>query len=181
MARICIDPGHGLLRVKPRLFDPGAVHPPYREADIVLDYAHRLRLACLSAGHEVVMTRQADEDVAPLLGRVRHARAQRSDMLISLHTNAAVSREAHGIETLFKVSKDFATDLQRASVESIGLRDRGLKPRPLLAVLQFPGPCALIELGFITNDDDRAVMLSPRTQDRFAAAIVAALDQGGWT
>jgi N-acetylmuramoyl-L-alanine amidase len=177
--KLCIDAGHGLTGVQPRRYDPGAVRVPYEEATIALAIAQALELACKGAGIETVMTRRHREDPAPLSRRVRMAIEQGCTALISIHLNAAMSSDAHGIETLYKSSKDFALDLQHASVESIGLRDRGIKPRPGLAVLQFPGPCALIETGFISNDDDRSVLLHPRTHRRFAAAIVRALtDQG---
>jgi N-acetylmuramoyl-L-alanine amidase len=178
--RVCIDPGHGLLAASPRRFDPGAVSGQHREADIVLEYAAKLRDALSAAGHEVIATRASNDQLAPLLGRVPFARAAGADLLISLHCNGAESKQAHGIEVLYKQSKELAIDLQRATVAAIGLRDRGVKHRPLLAVLQFPGPCAMIELGFLTNDGDRAVMLNQATQARFAAAIVQALQEGDW-
>jgi N-acetylmuramoyl-L-alanine amidase len=181
MKRICIDPGHGLVSGEPRRFDPGAVFAQVHEADIVMEYASRLRLACLKAGLEVFMTRRTNEDVAPLSRRVARAREAGADMLVSIHCNAAVSAQAHGTETLYKVSKNFASDLQRATVSALGLRDRGIKPRPGLAMLQFPGPCSLIELGFITNEDDRTVLLKAGRAEKFADAIVDALNEGDWT
>lgn len=178
--KLCIDPGHGLLNASPRRYDPGAVRSPYEEASIALDYALVLDEFARAAGIETVLTRQKRDDPMPLGERVRKATAAGCEAFISLHLNAAVSRDAHGTETLYKAAQGFAAILQHAAVASIGLRDRGVKARPGLAVLQFPGPCALVELGFITNDDDRSVLLSPRTQARFARAIVAALEEGEW-
>lgn len=180
--RLCIDPGHGLHSSSPRHFDPGAVASSgEREADIVLAFARTLRTVCVANGIEVFMTRVTNDQPAPLVGRVQRATEAGADVLLSLHCNAAVDPRAHGTETLYRESREFAIEMQRATLAALGLRDRGVKRRPELAMLRFPKPCALIELGFISNAEDRAVLLDARSAPRFAAAIVVALAKEDWT
>jgi N-acetylmuramoyl-L-alanine amidase len=173
--RVCIDPGHGMLNASPRRFDPGAVAGSVREADVVLRYALDLRLACLDQGLEVVMTRMSNEAPMPLARRAALALEQDCDALVSIHCNAAESPQAHGTETLHREFMGFAVEMHHATVRAMGLRDRGLKLRPGMAVLKFPRPAALIELGFLSNDDDRLVMQRETVRQQFARRVSAAL------
>lgn len=178
--KLCIDPGHGMLNASPQRYDPGAVFQAHEEASLVLDYAILLWAACAASGIDAVLTRRKRDEPMPLQRRVEFALEKGCTTMLSLHANAAGNLQAHGTETLYRRDATFAALMQQAAVSALGLRDRGIKPRPGLAVLKFPGPCALIELGFITNNDDRAVMMSKRTQFRFAQAVAKALTQGGW-
>ncbi len=96
VSRIVIDPGHGGS-------DFGA--PGYlkgvHEKDVVLKIARRLaqkireELNC-----EVVMTRNSDQYLT-LEERTAIANTKNADLFISIHTNAARDRRAHGIMTFF--------------------------------------------------------------------------------
>ena len=180
MKRLAIDAGHGLLQANPRRFDPGALGGGRRESDITMDFARALAAACLSAKIPYMLTREGDDDEAPLSSRVQRARDGGADVFVSLHCNAFTSAQANGTETLYRISLDFARRMHEAAVDSLNLRDRGIKPAPRLAVLRFPGPCALVELGFITNDGDRSVLLHPRTHARFATAVIETLTTDDW-
>lgn len=173
--RLAIDPGHGMSNRLPEVFDTGAVAGGTTEAAVVLDYGHALRREALSRGWEVIMTRSSQTMRCPLESRVPIARRQGCDALVSLHCNAAESETATGTETLFRSSDWLARRLQEVLVEVLGLRDRGSKLRNDLAVLKFERPCALVELGFLTNPWDRQVLLSDGQADRVAVAICGVL------
>jgi N-acetylmuramoyl-L-alanine amidase len=178
--KIAIDPGHGYgndSRVQPPRFDPGAVWYEggvlYREADIVLAYSLALRDELARRGVETHLTRVDNQRQAALKWRVGGAVVARCTALVSVHVNSAEADEAHGVETLYSRWRDvlFARRMQRALVQATGLRDRGVKSRPDLAILQFPGPCVLLELGFIRNDRDRETILSPLTRAEVCARV----------
>lgn len=94
--RIVIDPGHGGK-------DPGA--PGYLknvwEKDVVLAISKRLaarmrdRLKC-----DVILTRSTDTYLT-LEERTAIANTKKADLFISLHCNAALNKNAHGLETYF--------------------------------------------------------------------------------
>jgi N-acetylmuramoyl-L-alanine amidase len=50
-----------------------------------------------------------------------------------------------------------------------------VKARDDLAVLRFPGPAALVELGFLGHDADRAVLVNPARRHAICAAIAEVL------
>jgi len=180
MKRLCIDPGHGLSRLAPRSFDPGASGGERREADVTLDYGLALARECDARGVPYWMTRRDNDTVSPLFSRVSRAKSAGCDVYLSVHCNAFSDPEANGTETLYKQSMPMAYAVQRAALAALNLRDRGVKARPNLAVFQFPGPCALLELGFITNDNDRSVMLHPKSRDRLVTALLDELIKDKW-
>ena len=60
--------------------------------------------------------------------------------------------------------------IQRQIVDSLGTVDRGLKERPELTVLRATDmPAALVELAFISNEEDEELLRD--RQDDFARAI----------
>lgn len=91
--RIVLDPGHGGK-------DPGTIGPKgLKEKDIVLRVAKKLApIIRKKIGCEVILTRDRDVFV-PLEERTAIANSREGDLFISIHVNAAPSRNTKGIET----------------------------------------------------------------------------------
>ena len=86
-----------------------------------------------------------------------------ADLFLSLHCNASVDASASGSEALvfsrFGTSYSIAEVLLTALTEATGLRNRGVLIRPGLYVLRRTRmPAVLLELGFITNPSDAALL-----------------------
>jgi N-acetylmuramoyl-L-alanine amidase len=161
--KLCIDPGHGLSNRTRGVYDPGAVSGIYEEASIALVWSHELRKACEDVGIAVWMTRVTRDEAAPIGTRVRRALDAGCDQLVSIHVNDFADPTANGYETLVppRLEKTaWARGLHHTVRTCLQLRDRGIQPRPSLAVLKFPGPCALLELGFIGFQSDRNRILN---------------------
>lgn len=170
--RVFIDPGHGMSNRQWGVFDPGAVAKDgTREADIVLDVSRVLRDECSRRGWITTMSRVNNEEHSGLGWRVGRARAARCDVIVSLHCNAHTTKQANGIETLYRDHEWVAQAVQEELVRMTGLRNRGIKLRTDLAILKFERPTILVELGFISNDNDRAEMLDPAWQKQACMAI----------
>lgn len=177
--KICVDAGHGMSNKKFGVFDSGAVHTEngfiFREADIALRYALSLRSAFNDEAISVFMTRDDNEDHAPVGKRASNAKAANCDVFISFHLNDFDSDTANGVETLFndEADKTYAREIQQSLLNTLQLSDRKIKQRKDLAVLKFSGTAILIELGFIANDKDRQSILDPLKRSQTCAAIVA--------
>ena len=105
---VVLDPGHGGE-------DTGAIGPAgVNEKDVALLVALKTaeliktRTLC-----DVTLTR-VDDTFVPLAGRIAIANAKGADLFISIHVNAALRREASGVETFF-LSVD-ATDAEAQSL-----------------------------------------------------------------
>jgi len=179
--KVAIDPGHGMSNRQPGSYDPGGTHAEagfrFEEAEIALRYALALREALRSRGSSVFLTREDARDHAPLGERAANAKLAGAQILVSLHVNAVEDARASGVEVLYRgeASQPLAQTLQTAIVAVAKLRNRGIKPRDDLAVLRFPGPAALVELGFIGNDADRAVLVNPARRHAICEAIAEAV------
>lgn len=176
--KLCIDPGHGMSSRITGVYDTGAKFGQLEEADLVLTWAHELREACVRAGITVYMTRVSVNDPAPLLGRVAAAKKAGCTHLISLHINDDDSPKANGYETLYRVpgNEMFARYVHGQMLKLLGLRDRTVKRRPDLAIIKTGGmPSALLELGFIRNRGDMAIVTDATIMQRTCAALAASL------
>lgn len=152
--RVAIDAGHGQDNRRSGVFDPGAVDGSLRESDVVLLWSKELSLAFQRLQIPVFETRPTASTSAPVGGRDDKAEEARCTHFISIHVNDADDASANGVETLYRDDKAFATKIHNALLAGLKLRDRGVKQRTDLAVLNFEGQSALIEVGFIKNDRD---------------------------
>ena len=97
-----------------------------------------------------------------------------ADIFVSIHCNSAGNTSAQGTETLVHNmgghAERLADCIQRQIVDSLDTVDRGLKERPELTVLRATDmPAVLVELAFISNEEDEALLRD--RQDDFARAI----------
>ncbi|MBQ7335668.1 MAG: N-acetylmuramoyl-L-alanine amidase [Clostridia bacterium] len=163
--KIYIDQGHN--PVNP---NAGAEGNGLREQDLV--YRIGIELANLlrqNPNFEVRLSRPTastqigTSNNTSLRARVNDANAWGADYFISLHTNASENPSATGIEA-FAYARGtpayrFGEDVLEGLAASTGLRNRGMKVRPGLYVLKKTAmPAILVELGFITNPRDAALM-----------------------
>ena len=167
---VCVDPGHGGK-------DPGAVaFDGLREKDVVLDISRKLASKLRSFELDVVLTRESDVYV-PLLERAYTANKANADLFVSVHTNSVTSRQAHGAEVLVysvtSSSVPVAEDIL-SNLTELGLRNRGIKPRPKLIVLKRTDmPAVLVETAFISCNSgvDYKLLRSQDGRDKIADAI----------
>jgi N-acetylmuramoyl-L-alanine amidase len=94
---------------------------------------------------------------------VRDANSFGADAFISLHTNAYSNPAATGSEAFVfsrpSAAYELATDILARMSEVTGLENRGVFVRNGLYVLRKTRmPATLLELGFITNPRDAALM-----------------------
>jgi N-acetylmuramoyl-L-alanine amidase len=164
---IVIDPGHGGE-------DPGALGcDDLEEAEINLDVGLRLKDLLEESGQTVFMTRTTDTFVE-LYARADFANSQGATRFASLHANAFSDPSATGTETFCHTSEapaavDMRDQIQFEMVESWGLRDRGGKTANFVVLSQTTMPATLSELGFVTNCEIDALLLSSSTRRQDAA------------
>lgn len=163
--KIYIDQGHN-----PRNPNAGAEGNGLREQDIVFRVGLALRDLLVSNGNfDVRLSRPtADTQIGTsnstsLRARVNDANAWGAEYFISLHTNAATSSAATGSEAFVYVipsaAYNLSEDILQRMTAATGLPNRGTFARPGLYVLRKTAmPAILVELGFITNPGDAALM-----------------------
>jgi len=165
---VVVDPGHGGS-------DPGASSGGFREADINLAVALKVRDKLEQAGINVVMTRTEDVYVS-LSDRSEIANATNADLYVSIHVNASDSvTTAKGVETYCLQSGGWgeilAGCIQDAILANTGAVDRGVKEANFFVLRETSMPAALAELGFITTPEERARLTDPSYQELLADGI----------
>jgi N-acetylmuramoyl-L-alanine amidase len=178
--KVCVDPGHGMSNRKPGVYDGGCEHTEgqrFEEAEIVLGWGLVLEAKLKAKGVEVFMTRRDAQKPTPVSSRASAARAAGCTHFVSLHINDSEGDGPNGTETLWSRDnqKPFAAALHEALLTGLKLRDRGLQERDDLSVLRFPGPAALLELGFIENDTDREVFLNTLNRESTCSLLADAI------
>lgn len=163
--KIYIDQGHN-----PENPNAGAVGNGLREQDITYRVGEALaELLRADPTFEVRLSRPTpttslgSSNSTSLRARVEDANAWGADYFISIHTNASENSSASGTEAFaYSRPSDAFTlgeDIVRGITAITGLRDRGMKVRPGLYVLKRTAmPAVLVELGFISNPGDAALM-----------------------
>jgi N-acetylmuramoyl-L-alanine amidase len=180
---IALDPGHGGP-------DGGAESKDgLIEKDINLAITLHLRDYLQEAGALVFMTREEDRDLAgtatkgyskrkteDLMNRAQLINQKKADLFISVHVNSIPSVKWSGAQTFYypnhKDSAGLAAWIQKELTINLNNTDRIAKPVSnvyLLKTLQMPS--ALVEVGFLSNPAETALLRSAAYQKKVAAAI----------
>ena len=183
---IVIDPGHGGI-------DPGAVSSGgLLEKDIVLAIARELEVLLNKADIKTVMTRRGDYDLADnvqqnllerkrqdLQRRVELAEDSNAGLYIAIHANYFPSSVWSGAQTFYYEgqgeSKRLAEAIQAELVQALGPNKRLARPGNFRVLRDTSMPAALVEVGFLSNPREAALLgiatTNPGWQQRFTAAF----------
>lgn len=182
--RICLDAGHGYKRK----LATGAAANHLIEDDLAFDFCTRIGHHLRAAGHETVLTRPTDAYVE-LKPRAKLARAEKCDLFVSIHCNAAGSPNANGAEVLIARQDPLSMGVASRVLSAIcqeGMNRRGVKldnrgAHKSLYVLQNTYSqmrAILIEVGFLTNKEDAAKLADKYWRERVSKSIAKALTDG---
>lgn len=180
---IVIDPGHGGP-------DGGAKGADgTEEKGISLEVSEKLRDYLQQAGALVYLTREEDQDLAAedtnglsrrksedIRGRLEFIHDKEADFFVSIHLNAIPSSRWHGAQTFyypqFDESKHLAKMVQAEIVRNLENTDRAalaMNGIYLLKHAEVPG--ALVELGFLSNEQEREQLKKEDYQQKMAGSI----------
>ena len=173
---IVVDAGHGG-------YDPGAVGiTGYFEKSLNLAVSLELAPLLREAGARVLMTRWSDW-CPSLWERVNLANSNSADAFVSIHGNAHPQPYISGTETYYypwaahsSRSRILAEQLQRQLVSALGLRDIGIKTANFNEISNTWMPSALVELGFLSNYGDEALLRRAETHRQVARALMRGLE-----
>ncbi|MCX7746078.1 MAG: N-acetylmuramoyl-L-alanine amidase [Clostridia bacterium] len=175
---VVIDPGHGGK-------DPGALFGSLQEKDIVLDISLRVQNTLKALNIPTYITR-SDDRFLELKERINTANQMNAALFVSIHNNSMTNPFASGIMTLyypsetlasgFLTEKEFALTIQNHLEKSLNIFGHGIIERPNLAVLRYAKmPSLVLELGFLSNSNDRLLLASEEFREKASKSIAEAI------
>ena len=102
-----------------------------------------------------------------------------AELFLSIHCNSFTNPDAHGMETYYYPKTDaderFATLLNEELAAAGGLYNRGVKYANFYVMRHSPMPASLVELGFLSNPQEEALLGGAEYQETMAQAIFRAI------
>ncbi len=166
---IVIDAGHGG-------FDPGAVGPSgLQEKAVNLEIALMTEKLLKDAGYNVLLTRDDDTFIS-LKDRVKVANQKKALLFVSIHINASNSSYSEGTETFLAPNKIadsqlLANLLQENLLSELKRSNRGIKRENFYVIKYTKMPSALVELAFLSNPHEEALLEGILFKEKAAKAI----------
>ncbi len=176
--KILIDAGHGGS-------DPGAIgRSGLYEKVVTLDTALLLKAELEKAGAIVQLTR-SDDKFLTLQDRTLLSNLSDYDAFISLHTDSFTNRDAKGTTTFYNTSLNFngtksyqlGQTVQKHLIANLGTSNRGVKNQEFYVNKRNELPSILIELAFLSNPTEEALLKTTEFRYKAALAIKNALEE----
>lgn len=174
---VVLDCGHGGT-------DPGARADGYNEKDITYDilYSYAKNHFDSKDSNVKAYWTRTDDTYVGLSDRAAFASKVGADLFVSLHMNSATNQSAKGTEVYY--SKDnnktlsnglnssiVAQKFQSKLLEVLGSKDRKVKTANYVVIYKNTVPAVLIELGFLSNAEERENLIDEEYQKKSAKAI----------
>lgn len=164
---VLIDPGHGGK-------DPGAIGlGGIQEKNLVLPIANQVTSLLQQQGIQVMMTR-TDDYFVDLEPRVAMAQRINANLFVSIHANSMPGNrsDVSGLETYyFSSGQRLAQTIHNSVLQSVDIKDRGVRRARFYVLRKNPMPAVLVEVGFVTGREDAPRLATTAYQNQMAAAI----------
>jgi len=168
---VVIDSGHGG-------HDFGATIDDLNEKNLVAQITEKIKQ--LHSDKDVIFhyTRTEDKFI-DLIDRAEFINTIKPDIAISLHVNNNKNTNANGFEIYvndknehYLKSKTLAEKLFEKFSKNSPLVMRGVKNAPFMVLKKSQYPSMVVELGFISNENDRKYITSEQGQTEIAQTIL---------
>ena len=175
---IFLDAGHGGP-------DSGALYRNIYEKDINLSIVKKLEKKLKEKGATVFLTRDGDYDLSVpyTINRKRSDLSRRSNMInrslcdlyISIHLNADTSTTYHGAQVFYdskvKENKKIAELIQEDLKHYLYTTREAKEKNDMYLFHRLEKPGVLVEIGYITNPNDRYLLTQDNYQDKVANVL----------
>jgi N-acetylmuramoyl-L-alanine amidase len=171
--QVILDAGHGGA-------DYGAKHEQFTEKEITAQIVGKIRAANKNENVDIQITRISDETIS-LADRAELINRIKPDLVLSLHVNYNKNSNASGFE-IYTSKTDNANNEKSTALAKqladrlstdLGTNNRGIKEAPFMILNKSESPAIIVELGFLSNPNDRVLLTGDSGQDLIAKTILA--------
>lgn len=202
---VCVDPGHqGVAIGLKEPMGPGlsgyhhttngqaqGVYTRRYESVVVLEVGQKLRNALLREGADVVMTREDQQTPVSNVRRAEIANEAGADLFIRLHCDANKNKKNRGISVFMPLSSTYAKQvadtetyrtygdaLLAAMLEKTGVAKGFVRQNNNYVASNWAKmPAFLVEMGYMSNEEDDKLLSDPVFQENIIAGMVEGLIQ----
>lgn len=179
---IYIDPGHGGV-------DPGAIYKDIYEADINLSIAKKLERVLGENGAIVYLTRDGNYDLSlpgaqyrkrsDLSRRANIINESNCDLYISIHLNSENTGIWKGAQVFYddinSKNEMIAKIFQEELVKSLNTNREYKEIKDMYLHKRINRPGILVEVGFLSNANDRYLLTNEKYQEKVASTLLDAI------
>jgi N-acetylmuramoyl-L-alanine amidase len=170
--KIVIDASHGGT-------DYGGTYSHHTEKDIVAAIVTNIKNLNTGDNIEFFFTRENDNTLT-LAERTKIINKINPDLVISVHVNNNKNPDSNGIECFVAKddisnsakSKVYAEKLLTEFTEKMNLKSRGIQQAPFFILKNTQAPAIVLELGFLSNENDRKYLTNKESQIQIAKTIL---------
>lgn len=181
---IYLDPGHGGA-------DPGTIYKEIHEADINLKIAEKLKEKLENEGATVFMTRYGDYDLSvpyaqnrkrsDLSRRGNIINRSNCDMYLSIHLNSGSSASWQGAQVFYddinEENEKIAKIMQAELSKTLNSNKKYKLTNEMYLHKRVERPGVLIEVGFLSNPNERYLLQQDSYQEKAVNSILTGLKQ----
>ena len=168
---VVIDAGHGG-------HDFGGKHDDLLEKDLANSISKKIEALNSDKNIKLLFTRDDDKFVE-LAERTNYINSVKPDLVLSLHVNNNKNVTTNGFEIFvsdksvaYEKSNELAQKLVLDFEKNTPLRNRGVKKAPFWVLKKSEVPALTLEMGFISNQNDRNYITSEEGQNQIAQTIL---------
>lgn len=146
------------------------------EKDITLDVALKLQKELRKLGANVIMTRETDEKVS-LKKRVEITNESDSSIFVSIHGNALpdhlnpLEHRGTSVYYYYPQAKGLALSILNALNSEAQTKNDGVRQGSLAVVRNTNALSVLVELAYLINPEDNALLVNEKFREKCAKAI----------
>lgn len=172
---IVIDAGHGGM-------DDGASNEMLKEKEITEKIAKKIKALNKNSDIEIVLLRNGDQSIS-LQERTAKINELKPDLLISLHLSKSTNKEINGIEAIISEENNYVekskswAEIMLENLKESNFEIRGVLNKKLHILRYSDCPAVLLELGFLSNERDSAVLSTEKGQRTLAEKILAGIQK----
>lgn len=177
---IIIDPGHGGK-------DAGTSVGSIYEKDINLSISLLLRDELIKNGATVILTRDGDYDLSSpnvdrrkksdFDNRIKLINDSNVDMYLSIHINYLDNKKYYGAQVFYTKGNEILANIMQQSFNSYlkSPMDEKEVQDSIYMYKKLTPPGLLLECGFLSNDNEKKLLVTKEYQEKIVNAIVKAL------